>query len=113
MYLRGNTLQPMTPRIAIGVAIALLVAQPSPAAFEATPPIADTAQRLEAMPDAEGKRLLTAACGGCHGLDVTLGSRKNAIQWRTTIHDMISRGAQIFPEEVDVLVAYLAEHLGP
>lgn len=87
-----------------------LLALPAAAAEPAQP---EASRLLAGLPQGDGKLLLAAACSGCHGLETILGAHKDAVQWRMTINDMISRGAQIFPEEVDILVAYLTEHLKP
>jgi len=39
--------------------------------------------------------------------------RQSREQWEDTVYSMISRGAPIFPEEIDVIVDYLGEVFGP
>lgn len=64
------------------------------------------------LPDDEGKGLILATCVQCHGtLSYVLGLRKNAEGWRRTVDDMISRGAQVTPQEAEIIVGYLAKHM--
>lgn len=66
----------------------------------------------ESMPEGEGKALVSGVCTGCHALDMVLMQSKNRGEWENTVRDMISRGAQIFPDEQAAIVSYLAEHYG-
>ena len=70
------------------------------------------AELIATMPDGEGKKLVTTLCVGCHLLQIPLTQRKSSEQWRDTIDDMISRGAQIFDDEMELMVDYLSTHYG-
>jgi mono/diheme cytochrome c family protein len=63
------------------------------------------------LPDGEGKGLILATCVQCHGLQEIVGQRKDAEGWIRTVQDMVSRGAQITPEEVDLITSYLARRM--
>jgi mono/diheme cytochrome c family protein len=65
------------------------------------------------LPDGEGKQVTAELCGTCHNLQKTVVSRKTAQEWERTVYDMIRRGAQIFPEEADQIVKYLAANFPP
>lgn len=67
---------------------------------------------LDQLPEGEAKHVLVSACVGCHDLATTLNARKTLAEWEATVYDMMSRGAQVFPDEVDMLVQYLEENLG-
>lgn len=67
----------------------------------------------KALPDGEGKGLVLGTCVQCHSLNPVVLQRKSAAQWAHTVHDMIARGAQILPEEIGPITAYLARHFGP
>ncbi len=51
-------------------------------------------------------------CSGCHGVDVAIASRRNAEGWKRTVADMVARGAQGTPAEIDEVTSYLAAHFG-
>jgi hypothetical protein len=66
------------------------------------------------MPEGEGKQVTMELCGtSCHNLQKTVVSRKSAPEWEKTVYDMIRRGAQIFPDEADQIVKYLATSFPP
>ena len=66
----------------------------------------------ESMPEGEGKALVSGTCTGCHSLDMVLMQSKNHGEWEETLQVMISRGAQISPDQQAAIVNYLAEHYG-
>jgi cytochrome c5 len=65
------------------------------------------------MPEGPGKSLVTTQCAGCHSLDVTLGRRATADEWRVTVQSMIDRGAPITATDAAAIVSYLGQHYGP
>ena len=66
------------------------------------------------MPEGSGKQVTMELCGtSCHNLQKTVVSRKSAQEWEKTVYDMIRRGAQIFPDEADQIVKYLATSFPP
>ena len=69
---------------------------------------------LESMPEGEGKSLVRTLCVGCHGLETTVLRKMSREQWRRSVNDMVyNRGAQIRPEQIEIIVGYLAEYYGP
>jgi hypothetical protein len=64
------------------------------------------------LPDGLGKQQTERICSQCHGIDVAIGSRRSREGWRRTILDMVARGAQGTPQELDVIATYLATHFG-
>jgi mono/diheme cytochrome c family protein len=65
------------------------------------------------LPDGEGRDIVATACTQCHGLNTFTPWRENAQAWRYQTYDMILRGAQISPTEIDTVVKYLATNFGP
>jgi hypothetical protein len=63
----------------------------------------------------KGRVAVGQACAPCHAniLRVTQIHRKSADQWRETVFSMIGRGAQILPDEIEPLTAFLAATAGP
>ena len=60
---------------------------------------------------ARGRLVVAQACTTCH---TTLGRmlqvhKQTAAQWKDTVYFMISRGAQVMPDEIDAVAAYLAD----
>jgi mono/diheme cytochrome c family protein len=63
----------------------------------------------------KGGQVVTQVCATCH---TTIGRmlqvhRQSREQWKDTVYFMISRGAQVMPNEIDPLIAYLAATAGP
>jgi cytochrome c5 len=77
---------------------------PEPAATEA--PAASTEVAVPAAFD--GQAMLQDRCTRCHGLDKVTAASKNEAQWKVTIDRMVSKGAQLTPEEVQALAQFLA-----
>ena len=65
------------------------------------------------LPEGEGKQITGELCGTCHNLQKTVVSRKTGQEWERTVYDMIRRGAQIFPDEAEQIVKYLATSFPP
>ena len=61
------------------------------------------------LPEGEGKQITGELCGTCHNLQKTVVSRKTDKEWERTVYDMIRRGAQIFPDEAEQIIKYLAK----
>ena len=63
---------------------------------------------------AKGRLVVAQACTTCH---TTLGRmlqvhKQTAAQWKDTVYFMISRGAQVMPDEIDAVAAFLADTSG-
>ena len=64
------------------------------------------------LPDGEGKQAVLEFCAGaCHQSDRLLNAHKTPEEWHKTVQQMISNGAQLFPEDVDVVTKYLSTYL--
>jgi hypothetical protein len=71
------------------------------------------AQQENALPPGDGRDIVAVACSQCHGLNAVTQLRMGAQAWRHQVDDMIQRGAQISPSEIDTVVNYLSTKLGP
>jgi cytochrome c-type biogenesis protein CcmH/NrfF len=60
----------------------------------------------------DGATLLQERCTVCHTLSRAESSRHTAADWKTIVDMMISRGAQLTPDEETVVVNYLASKYG-
>lgn len=64
------------------------------------------------LPDGVGKETTRRICSQCHGMEVAIGSRRSHEGWRRTIADMVARGAQGTPEQIEEITSYLTAHFG-
>lgn len=81
------------------------------AAVRQTPQGASPAAPLSiALPDGDGKPLVTRACGGCHDPTIVMFKREDEEGWAVIVNDMAARGARATPEELATITAYLAAH---
>ena len=65
------------------------------------------------LPQGPGREILENNCGECHGVERVLDKAWTKDKWRATVKDMVSRGAELKPEEIDTLVDYLTTYFGP
>jgi cytochrome c5 len=90
-------------RIALSSFLALAVAAASPA----------FAQNANPLPAGDGRDIVSVACSQCHYLGTIAKIRDGAAGWRTYVNNMVLRGAQLTPAEIDKVVDYLSVNLGP
>jgi sulfite dehydrogenase (cytochrome) subunit B len=70
-------------------------------------------QDTNPLPAGDGRDIVAATCSQCHSLTAITQLREGRNAWRHQIYDMIERGAQVAPGEIDTMVNYLATHFGP
>lgn len=63
--------------------------------------------------DSRGKQLYEAACTQCHGTGAIEVVRDGRVGWKKTVHKMVSAGAQLNVEEMELVIDYLAANFGP
>lgn len=73
-----------------------------------------TAQRGEDAQVEKGRLVVAQVCTTCH---TTLGRmlqvhKQTPQQWKDLVYFMISRGAQVMPDEIDAVTAFLAASSG-
>ncbi len=61
----------------------------------------------------KGREAFGQVCVNCHGLSKSAILRKDSERWRGTVYSMISRGAQLMPDEIEPVIAYLSATYGP
>lgn len=84
-----------------------LLATPGALAWAAQEP---APQQPPAPPtDAQVKALFESACSACHDTDFIGEHRKSHADWEWTVSQMISRGAELNPDEATLIVDYLAK----
>jgi hypothetical protein len=65
------------------------------------------------LPAGPGRDIVAVACSQCHGLSAFTWLRQGEQAWRHQVYDMILRGTQIGPSEIDTVVTYLTTNFGP
>lgn len=65
------------------------------------------------FPDHPGRDVVSVACTQCHGPNVFTQLRMGETAWRNQIYDMVLRGAQIGPDDIDTAVKYMVASYGP
>jgi cytochrome c5 len=71
------------------------------------------AQNAPALPAGEGRDIVAAACTQCHTLAPLVGMRDGPVGWKRHVYNMVIRGAQLTPGDVDVVLQYLNANFGP
>jgi cytochrome c5 len=87
----------------IAVVLAFVVATAAPA----------LAQNANPLPAGDGRDIVAVACSQCHYLGTIAKIRDGAAGWRMYVDNMVLRGAQLTPPEIDKVVDYLSLNLGP
>jgi cytochrome c5 len=80
------------------------------AGVAATPARAQTAA---ALPAGEGRDIVAVACTQCHTLSPLVALRDGPAGWKRHVYNMVIRGAQLTPRDVDTVLQYLNANFGP
>jgi putative heme-binding domain-containing protein len=75
--------------------------------------VASTALFGQALPDGKGKAEFERICTACHTASMSTHTGKTADEWRGVVNDMVSRGAQGSPSDMDNVVSYLSTYFAP
>ena len=98
----------MTMRISLsGAFVAVCVAATS------TVPTLARAQTAQALPPGEGRDIVAVACTQCHTLNPLIAMRDGPVGWKRHVHNMVLRGAQLSPRDIDTVLQYLNTNFGP
>ncbi len=71
------------------------------------------AQNANPLPPGDGREVVAVACSQCHYLGTIAKIRDGEAGWRMYVNNMVLRGAQLTPDEINKVVDYLALNLGP
>jgi mono/diheme cytochrome c family protein len=104
---RMSVLSLMTLSLAVWIFPSLLNSGLS-AQVAANPPIGQQAQIDK------GRQVVMQACAACHPTIQRMlqGYKQSPEQWRSTVFFMISRGAQVMPDEIEPVIAYVLATAG-
>jgi hypothetical protein len=61
-------------------------------------------------PPGPGLELIQRSCVSCHDIYMITSKRKTPDEWATILDVMATRGAEVTPDEMQVIEQYLAEH---
>jgi mono/diheme cytochrome c family protein len=89
------------------LALALFCAGVARGAQTASPPPPPVAT----LPPGPALDLINERCSTCHTVGMISSKHKTADAWAATVQQMADRGAEISPEEMAVIVEYLAKNL--
>ena len=92
----GNRILPFTVSVVLGISVSAI------------------AQGNQAAQIEKGRQVVTQACTTCHTTLVRMIQvhKQSAEQWKDTVYFMISRGAQVMPDEIEAVTAFLAASSG-
>lgn len=76
-------------------------------------PSAAQAQSAATLPDGPGREVVALACTQCHQTQPFAQLRMGQEAWKKQIENMVLRGAQIGPNDIDKAALYLATSFGP
>jgi competence ComEA-like helix-hairpin-helix protein len=62
------------------------------------------------LPPGKGKALVQRTCVQCHALKVVTSKRATKEQWSALVDQMVSRGADLNDDEIEVVVNYLSKN---
>jgi cytochrome c5 len=71
------------------------------------------AQTATVLPSGPGRDIVAVACTQCHTLGPLVAMRDGPIGWKRHVYNMVLRGAQLTPGEVDTVLQYLNTNFGP
>ena len=71
------------------------------------------AQQSNPFPPGPGRDIIAVACTQCHRAGPIIQLRMGEAGWRRQVYNMVLRGAQIGPDDMDDVVKYLATNFGP
>jgi putative heme-binding domain-containing protein len=66
----------------------------------------------QSLPPGKGQQEFKRMCNSCHNVSTATNQRKNAADWTSVVNDMVTRGAQGSPADVENVVAYLSANFG-
>src|SRR3954465_1790913 len=76
--------------------------------------ISARAQTADQAQVEKGRQIVAQTCAACHTTITRMVQihKQSPEEWKDTVYYMISRGAQIMPDEIDPVVAFLAANGG-
>ena len=98
-------------RTSLATAAAVVLVAIAGATLHAAPTV--PAATPAAPPPGPGLVVINERCSGCHTPATVFGQRRSADEWESTVQLMVDRGADLSPDDVTLVVGYLAQNYGP
>lgn len=70
------------------------------------------AGHAQSLPETPGEATFQRTCSGCHSITVVTSRRLSHAGWENVVDNMVSRGAQATPDELQQIVRYLTANFG-
>jgi cytochrome c5 len=67
----------------------------------------------QALPDGDGKEIVSGTCGSCHGVDLITAKNSSREDWSGVVDRMKGYGANLDAKQTTTLLDYLAKNFGP
>jgi helix-hairpin-helix protein len=71
-----------------------------------------TEEESAALPAGDGRDAVAVMCVPCHGVLVSIATRKTALGWTATVQDMRTKGAKGTDAQAEAAAKYLARNFG-
>jgi Quinohemoprotein amine dehydrogenase A, alpha subunit, haem binding len=96
--------------IVSGSAFALLMTRAVVSEAQTVAPASPATTATAAPPPGPGLDLINQRCVFCHTAAQVFAARKTPAEWAATVQRMADRGAELSPDEQQIVVAYLAKN---
>jgi len=95
------------------MALMLGILLPPVSLFSQNQSAQDKGDKGNDLPEGKGKDKVANVCTQCHGLEAIVNSKRTLQEWRDLVNDMVSNGASLTDEEVELVAQYLAKNFSP
>lgn len=69
-----------------------------------------TTPHATTLPPGKGKAIVEKTCASCHAIKVVTSKKASKEQWSTIVDQMLSKGADLNDDEVEIVVDYLSKN---
>jgi len=99
-----------TATIVAGLALTLVATRALQAQTAPAAPVAQAATAQSEPPPGPGLAIIKEKCSTCHSTASVFGQHRSPDDWAATVQLMVDRGADLSPDEQNVVIGYLAEN---
>ena len=80
---------------------------------QTAPPVPAPASTAPEPPPGPALAVIKERCGTCHTTASVFNQHRTADDWAATVQLMVDRGADLSPDDMTMVIDYLATHFGP